>query len=265
MSMQTTGIPNRPAAPGTGLDDEGYIMVALLIGMAVMAIWMSAALPAWRQQAVREKEAELIFRGEQYARAIFLYRQENGQAPPPNLDTLVNRRYLRKKYLDPMTGKDFVPVAGTSSTPAPGRGGAGVGRQGGGAQPQAGGGRGPQVLQGGFQQTTGITGVRSTSTEESIVLYQNQQVYNQFPFDWTFEAQRAGAMGPINVVPGGGNAVQGGGVVAPGRGGAGRATFGRGGAGRGARGARGGRGAAGSDRPQGGRGQFGGVQGRGNQ
>jgi hypothetical protein len=48
-------------------------MVALLVGMSIAAIWMTAALPAWRQQAQRQKEEDLIFRGEQYARAIVLY------------------------------------------------------------------------------------------------------------------------------------------------------------------------------------------------
>ena len=58
--------------------DRGFAMVALLIGMSVAAIWMTAALPAWRQQAQRQKEEDLIFRGEQYARAIVLY---HGQEP----------------------------------------------------------------------------------------------------------------------------------------------------------------------------------------
>ena len=38
-------------------------MAALLVSIAVMGILMSVALPAWRQAARREKEAELVFRG----------------------------------------------------------------------------------------------------------------------------------------------------------------------------------------------------------
>ncbi len=41
-------------------------MVALLVALSVMAIMMGAALPAWHTLAQREKEAELVFRGEQY-------------------------------------------------------------------------------------------------------------------------------------------------------------------------------------------------------
>ena len=48
--------------------DRGYAMAALLVALAVMLVLMSAALPAWRFQAKREKELELVFRGEQYTR-----------------------------------------------------------------------------------------------------------------------------------------------------------------------------------------------------
>jgi type II secretory pathway pseudopilin PulG len=48
--------------------DRGFMMVAILIGMGVAAIMMTAALPSWRQQVQRTREEELTFRGEQYAR-----------------------------------------------------------------------------------------------------------------------------------------------------------------------------------------------------
>ena len=54
--------------------ERGYAMAVLLVGLSVAAILMSAAMPAWRQMMRREKEAELVFRGEQYARAIGLAR-----------------------------------------------------------------------------------------------------------------------------------------------------------------------------------------------
>ena len=82
-------------------------MAALLVSLAVMSVLMSVALPAWRHEAQREKEAELVFRGEQYARAVALYRAKNANAFPPSVDVLVQGKYLRKKYLDPITNKDF--------------------------------------------------------------------------------------------------------------------------------------------------------------
>src|SRR6187402_1886025 len=102
------------AAMQTGKQHEdgerGFLMVALLIGMAVAAVYLSAALPAWRQQAQREKEEELIFRGKQYARAIMLYQDKNRMANPPDIDILVSQHFLRKKWKDPVTGEDFVPL-----------------------------------------------------------------------------------------------------------------------------------------------------------
>ena len=52
-----------------GQDSQrGYAMAALLVSIGVMMLLMSVAMPVWRTQAQREKEAELIFRGEQIAR-----------------------------------------------------------------------------------------------------------------------------------------------------------------------------------------------------
>lgn len=86
-------------------------MVALLILMAVMAVAMTVALPAWSTLARREREAELVFRGEQYARAIVLFQRKYGGTYPPNVDVLVTERFLRKKYKDPITNDDFQTIA----------------------------------------------------------------------------------------------------------------------------------------------------------
>ena len=108
---------------------RGYAMAALLVMVSIMAIMMIALLPVWRHQAQREKEAELAFRGEQYARAIYLFRTRNNNQPPPNIDVLVQGKYLRKKYKDPVTGEDFQPslVDSSRSSRAPGSGGPGPG------------------------------------------------------------------------------------------------------------------------------------------
>ena len=124
---------------------RGYAMAALLIMISLLSIGMLALLPVWRQQSQREKEAELAFRGEQYARAIYLFRTKNGNQPPPNIDVLVQGRFLRKKYKDPITGEDFQPIFG-GQQPQPGRTGPrrrrrcrAVGAPGRGAEPGPGG------------------------------------------------------------------------------------------------------------------------------
>src|SRR5690349_9964693 len=101
------GRPQRRTYQGEG----GYAMVALLIGLSIMAVALSVALPTWSTMARREKEAELVFRGEQYARAIQLFQRKYANSFPPNLEVLVDQKFLRKRYKDPITGEDFNPVA----------------------------------------------------------------------------------------------------------------------------------------------------------
>ena len=99
---------------------NGYAMAALLVAMAVMAVLMSVAMPVWRHEAQREKEEELVFRGQQYVRAIRLF-QARTQTFPTSVDMLVQGRYLRKKYKDPITNEDFLPIPAGGAIPGPGR------------------------------------------------------------------------------------------------------------------------------------------------
>ena len=82
-------------------------MAGLLVAIGVMGILMSMAMPPWRTVTKREKEAELIFRGEQYMRAIDLYQRRFPGAYPTDLDLLVEQGFLRQAYPDPMTGEPF--------------------------------------------------------------------------------------------------------------------------------------------------------------
>jgi len=185
-------------------DDSGFMMVALLVAMSIAAIWFAAALRWWPQQVQREKEDDLIFRGEQYARAIMLHQDKNRGLPPPDLDTLISQHYLRKKWKDPITGKDFALVGPgiisttqqtNSTTPFSS------------FQPPT----GSQVNVGSSQQP-GITGVRSTSTATSIKVYNNQQQYSL----WQFDAQTYRTIHGFRPAPTG-NAQQGGGRQGGGR------------------------------------------------
>ena len=125
----------------------GYAMAALLVAMSIMAIMMTVVMPVWKQAAQREKEEELIFRGQQYAHAIGLFQKKFANAFPPNFDVLVEQRFLRKKFKDPITNDDFLPLPGGVGAGAPGAGGAPgsatpgaqpIGQRGG-AQPPGGG------------------------------------------------------------------------------------------------------------------------------
>ena len=204
---------------GGQASQRGYALAAVLVSVAVMAVIMSALLPVWRQQMQREKEAELAFRGEQYARAIYLFQRSNGGQNPPSLDVLVSGRYLRKKYKDPMTEDgEFLPLAVGANQPGPGgtpqRGGApqrGGPPQRGGTPPPAAGGRGsgqPSPGLGGSQPPGGVQGgggimrVVSKSKEASIRIYRGASHYNEWQFVYNARGQRGAPGGRGG--PGGG-------------------------------------------------------------
>ena len=77
--------------------ERGYTIVALLAFMTILAIFAMAAAPRIQQQAMREREKETIFRGEQIADAIreyYRYRARPGvagdQALPTSMDQLLD-------------------------------------------------------------------------------------------------------------------------------------------------------------------------------
>src|SRR4051812_2602325 len=89
---------------------HGYAMAALLVAMSIMAVMMTVAMPVWKQTVQREKEEELVFRGMQYAHAIGLFQRKFANAAPPSIDVLVDQKFLRRKYKDPITNDDFAPI-----------------------------------------------------------------------------------------------------------------------------------------------------------
>src|SRR5262245_239503 len=103
---------------GQAQSQQGYAMAVLLVAMSIMAIMLTIAMPVWKHTAQREKEEELVFRGTQYVHAIALFQRKTANAYPPNIDLLVRERYLRKKYKDPITNDDFVPLpVGAAAAP----------------------------------------------------------------------------------------------------------------------------------------------------
>ena len=77
---------------------RGYAMAALMVALSVMAVMFTVVMPVWKHTAQREKEEELVFRGRQYVHAIGLFQRKFANAYPPNIDVLVEQRFLRKKF-----------------------------------------------------------------------------------------------------------------------------------------------------------------------
>jgi type II secretory pathway pseudopilin PulG len=89
--------------------ESGYILLTLMLFTALLAIAAAAAAPAIAFQVKRDREEELIHRGVQYSRAIKRYFKKFGRYPArlEDLENTNQLRFLRKRYKDPITGKDF--------------------------------------------------------------------------------------------------------------------------------------------------------------
>lgn len=92
---------------------RGFTYLWLLFAVAGMGLLLAAAAEVWDTAARREKEAELLFIGDQFARAIADYHARSPGAAkqyPEKLEDLVEdkrlpapQRHLRKVFRDPMT------------------------------------------------------------------------------------------------------------------------------------------------------------------
>lgn len=92
----------------------GFTYVGLLLLVAMMGIALTVVSQVWQTMQKRAKEDELLYVGDQMRRALANYAASaaGGQRYPQSLEDLLKdprlpaaRRYLRKIYPDPMTGR----------------------------------------------------------------------------------------------------------------------------------------------------------------
>lgn len=90
-------------------DQRGYILLTLMLFVALLAIAATTIAPVITFQIHRDREEEMIHRGVQYSRAVRRYFKKFGRFPTrlEELESTNNLRFLRKRYKDPITGKDF--------------------------------------------------------------------------------------------------------------------------------------------------------------
>ena len=95
------GATRQPATP-----ESGFAMLLVFLMAAFIAISLYMQIPRIAFQAQRQKEQLLIERGEQYKRAIQVFVRTNGRYPGKieDLENFNNRRFLRHRFVDPMTG-----------------------------------------------------------------------------------------------------------------------------------------------------------------
>ena len=80
-----------------------------MLFFALLAIAAMAVLPEIAFQIKRDREEEMIHRALEYSRAVKRYYKKFGRYPSriEELENTNNIRFLRKRYKDPITGKDF--------------------------------------------------------------------------------------------------------------------------------------------------------------
>lgn len=101
------------------LDCRGFTYISLLAAIVIIGITLGSAGKYWHNVSLRDKEEELLFRGDQYRIAIerYFYGKPGMNQYPQSIDDLLKdsrsaagKRYLRRKYKDPITGEDFVEI-----------------------------------------------------------------------------------------------------------------------------------------------------------
>src|SRR5574339_945868 len=89
----------------SGRQDAGFALAGLICVLTAAAVLTAVVLPLHIMQTRREMEQELIFRGQEYIRAIQKYQRKYGSQYPSSIEDLISRdgfRFLRRQYKDPI-------------------------------------------------------------------------------------------------------------------------------------------------------------------
>jgi type II secretory pathway pseudopilin PulG len=220
-------------------NQRGYVLLTLMLFVALLAIGSLALVQNIEQQIKRDREEEMIHRGVQYSRAVQHYFKKFGRYPNriEDLEDTNSYRSLRKRYKDPITGKDFKPLrmtdvqmsfpsgapGGGLPPPSGGPGGvvqdpnsvpdqSGSDASGGDQSNPAGTGANGQTQQAGSStgsnqltsQTFGggaIVGVASTSKDKTIREFNKKDHYNQWQFIYDPTSDKGGILMTPNQPP----------------------------------------------------------------
>jgi hypothetical protein len=107
----------RSGSFGAGVAERGFAYLAVLAMLAATALLAFEISGNWMAHLARDKEQELLFNGDQIARAIESYYKSGPLTGcyPPDLASLLEdrrgfhvRRHLRKNYIEPIDGGDWV-------------------------------------------------------------------------------------------------------------------------------------------------------------
>jgi type II secretory pathway pseudopilin PulG len=148
---------------------KGYLVVMLMLAVFAISLGALIAVPFWQTEVRREKEEELIFRGKQYVEAVRLYVLKNPGRFPSSLKELLDKKFIRKLYKDPMSATgEWNLVLNPASA---GQGAAGE------AQVYI----VPEKVLSSVRQPI-VLGVVSSSTKPSVKIYNDQESYDKWLF-----------------------------------------------------------------------------------
>ena len=184
-------------------NDAGYAMAVLLVGLSVLGVL--PAMPVWKQTIQREKEAELVFRGEQYPRHRLVpeeVRQRVSSEPRcagrPEVPAEEVQGSDHERRLRPRAPKSECDarqrLTNGGATRPDAVGGAEQSSDGSAANHRRHAGA---VWRWGARcwPAGGINGVTSKSKDVSIRLYKGRSHYNEWLFVYTPQTQAPGGAG----------------------------------------------------------------------
>jgi type II secretory pathway pseudopilin PulG len=94
-----------------GRSESGFSYVILLIAVAVIGVGTTTAVQTGSQMSRRAAEAQLLYIGGEFQKALLSYSAGAADAGPTELTELLKdrrqpdlRRHLRRIYADPLTG-----------------------------------------------------------------------------------------------------------------------------------------------------------------
>jgi type II secretory pathway pseudopilin PulG len=222
--------------------ESGYVLLALMLTLTLMLIALSVEAPRIAQQIKRDKEEEMVHRGKDYATAVKRFVHKNGGRYPASIEQLENTnhiRFLRKKYVDPMTGESdwkmvhvgeaqinipapqnkagTLPTSSLTQSSQPnnpntaGGGGGGIANSGGIANTGGTSSGSSSGFNGTLQtsnigngQTVGggqIMGVASVSKRHSIKEFNDKDEYDQWYFVYDLRLEQSGGSGVTVAAP----------------------------------------------------------------
>ncbi|HWX40330.1 MAG TPA: hypothetical protein VN345_04195 [Blastocatellia bacterium] len=77
----------------TGHDQRGYALLGMLLALAIIGIMLGSVVPNVQMDVRRDKEEEMLFRGQEMARAIARYYSFNNRGMPPPIQLNVPPPY----------------------------------------------------------------------------------------------------------------------------------------------------------------------------